>query len=53
MKNIKVAENRGLNAHTPASLQAGQAMIIYYLIKRGKKQTEPRAAMASEVITWR
>lgn len=48
MKNIRVAENRGLDAHTSASLQPGQAVIIDYLIKRRKRQTEPRAAMPCE-----
>lgn len=52
MKNIKVSEKRGLNAHTPASLQPGQATKIYDLIKERKKQTEPRVATVCEVITW-
>lgn len=52
MKNIKVVENRGLNAHMAASLQPGQATMIYDLIKGCKKQTEPRVAMVCEVITW-
>lgn len=39
------------HTHQPVS-QPGQAMIIYYLIRCGKKQTEPRAAVACEVITW-